>query len=173
MLTRSRDPLLTAARIALLLSAGLCAVSALFLTFLVPTLLIFNERVMDGLARRGAPDDTIWAVVGAMALYAVVSGLGFLFFRHLYRIVESVREGNPFVPANAARLQAMGWLSLAVHILGVPLAATTGWIGRILGQGRTNFEVSYFGLLLALVLFVLARVFREGARMREELDGTV
>lgn len=173
MLTRPRDPLLTVARIVLLLSAGFCAVSALFLTFAVPTLLIFNERVMDGLARRGAPDDTIWAVVGAAALSAVLSGLGFLFFRHLHRIVESVREGNPFVPANAARLQAMGWLSLAVHILGIPLAATTGWISRILGYGRTNFEVSYFGLLLALVLFVLARVFREGARMREELDGTV
>jgi uncharacterized membrane protein len=173
MLSRPRDPLLTAARIALLVTAGFCAISALFLTFLVPTLLIFNESVMDQIASRGAPSETIWAVVGATALSAVVSGLGFLFFRHLHRIVESVREGDPFVPVNAARLQAMGWISLAVHILGIPLAATTGWLGRILGIGHMNFEVSWFGLLLALVLFVLARVFRQGARMREELDGTV
>lgn len=173
MLSRPRDPLLTTARIVLLFSAGFFAVSALFLTFLVPTLLIFNENVLAELARRGAPEDTIWAVVGATVLSAMVSALGFLFFRHLHRIVESVREGDPFVPVNAARLQAMGWLSLAVHILGIPLAATTGWLGRILGSGRISFEVSWFGLLLALVLFVLARVFRQGARMREELDGTV
>lgn len=173
MLSRPRDPLLTAARIALLVSTGFCAISALFLAFLVPTLLIFNESVLAGLARRGASSDTIWAVVGATALSAVISALGFMFFRHLHRIVESVREGDPFVPVNAARLQAMAWISLAVHILGIPLAATTGWLGRILGYGRMNFEVSWFGLLLALVLFVLARVFRQGARMREELDGTV
>lgn len=173
MLSRPRDPLLTAARITLLFSAGFCGMSALALTFLVPTLLIFNESVTTELARRGAPSVTIWAVVGATVLSAAVSALGFLFFRHLHRIVESVRDGDPFVPVNAARLQAMGWLSLAVHLLGVPLAATTGWLGRILGIGHMNFEVSYFGLLLALVLFVLARVFRQGARMREELDGTV
>lgn len=173
MLSRPRDPLLTAARITLLFSAGFCGISALFLTFLVPTLLIFNESVTAELARRGAPSVTIWAVVGATALSAVVSALGFLFFRHLHRIVESVREGDPFIPVNASRLQAMGWLSLAVHVLGIPLAATTGWLGRILGIGHMNFEVSWFGLLLALVLFVLARVFRQGARMREELDGTV
>ena len=28
-------------------------------------------------------------------------------------------------------------------------------------------------IVLALVLFILARVFREGARMRDELEGTV
>ncbi|MGN6356879.1 MAG: DUF2975 domain-containing protein [Novosphingobium sp.] len=173
MLSRPRDPLLTAARIALLVTAGFCALSALFLAFLVPTLLIFNESVMEQIALRGAPSETIWAVVGATALSAVVSGLGFLFLRHLYRIVESVRDGDPFIPVNATRLQAMGWLSLAVHVLGVPLAATTGWLGHILGIGHMKFEVSWFGLLLALVLFILARVFRQGARMREELDGTV
>jgi hypothetical protein len=29
------------------------------------------------------------------------------------------------------------------------------------------------GLFLALVLFILARVFREGTRMREDLEGTI
>jgi len=28
-------------------------------------------------------------------------------------------------------------------------------------------------ILLILILFILARVFREGARMRDELEGTV
>ena len=34
-------------------------------------------------------------------------------------------------------------------------------------------DFSTNGLLLALVLFILARVFRTGAKMREDLEGTV
>jgi hypothetical protein len=36
-----------------------------------------------------------------------------------------------------------------------------------------DFGVSLGGLLLALTLFILARVFRQGAAMREDLEGTV
>ena len=35
------------------------------------------------------------------------------------------------------------------------------------------FNVELTGILLTLILFILARVFREGSRMREELEGTV
>ena len=38
---------------------------------------------------------------------------------------------------------------------------------------RADFGFSGGGLLLMLVLFILARVFRRGAEMREELEGTV
>lgn len=173
MLSRPRDPLLTAARLTLFVSMALSAATALALIFGVPIILILHEGVMAELTRRGGPPETIWAVVGTLALSAVVSGLVFLFCRHLYRIVTSVGEGDPFIPANAGRLQAMGWISLAVHVLGIPLAATTRWLSRFTGGEHMSFEFSYYGFLLALVLFVLARVFREGARMREELDGTV
>jgi hypothetical protein len=36
-----------------------------------------------------------------------------------------------------------------------------------------DFGLSFGGVLLALVLFILARVFRKGAEMRAELEGTV
>ena len=36
-----------------------------------------------------------------------------------------------------------------------------------------DIEFSLTGVLLALVLFILARVFRHGAAMREDLEGTV
>ena len=34
-------------------------------------------------------------------------------------------------------------------------------------------DVSANGLLLVLVLFILARVFKTGAQMRDDLEGTV
>lgn len=169
----SRDPLLTAARLALAAAMGITALFAVGSIFAMPAVLIMNESLMASLADRGGPPETIWAVISAIALSGVISALGFFFFRDLYRIVASVEGGDPFVRVNARRLQAMGWISVAVHVLGIPLAMTTRWLDQIFGRGHDGFQFSYFGLLLALVLFVLARVFREGTRLAEEVEGTV
>ena len=168
-----RDPLLAAARLALVLAMAVTALLAAAFVIATPAVLIMNESILETLARHGGPPESIWAVIGVIALSGAVAALGFFFFRDLYRIVASVEDGDPFIPANAQRLQAMGWISIAVHVLGVPLAMTSQWLDRIFDQRPDGFELSYFGLLLALVLFVLARVFREGARLRDELEGTV
>jgi uncharacterized membrane protein len=168
-----RDPLLAAARLALGIAMGIAAFMTAAFVIAMPAVLIMNENVMDLLTRNGGPPETIWAVISVIALSGIVAGLSFFFFRDLYRIVASVESGDAFIPVNARRLQAMGWISVAVHIVGVPLSMTGKWLDQIFHRTQGGFEVSYFGLLLALVLFVLARVFREGARMREELDGTV
>jgi hypothetical protein len=168
-----RDPLLAAARLAL---AGAMVVTALLTAAFViatPAVLIMNESVMDLLARNGGPPETIWAVISVIALSGILAGLGFFFFRDLYRIVGSVEGGDAFAPVNARRLQSMGWISVAVHVLGIPLAMTSRWLEQIFHRPHDSFEFSYFGILLALVLFVIARVFREGTRLRDELDGTI
>jgi hypothetical protein len=49
------------------------------------------------------------------------------------------------------------------------------WLKPQLAEGafglHSDFSLSALGL--AIVLFVLARVFRQGAAMREDLEGTV
>lgn len=169
----NRDPLLAAARFALVLCMAATGFFTVLFAFSTPVVLIFNEGIMAWLTSRGGPPETIWAVIGVGACSAVIAGLGYLFFRHLYRIVASVEDGDPFVPVNARRLQAMGWIAVVVHVLGIPLSMTSHWLDQIVGRTQGGFEFSYFGLLLALVLFVLARVFRDGARLREEVEGTV
>ena len=152
---------------------GFTAVLAGVFAAAMPAALIMNERLLRLLERHDAPPESIWVVISVVALSGLSAGLGFFFFRHLYRIVASVEGGDPFVPANARRLQFMGWIAIAVHVLGIPLAMTSRWLDRIFGRPHDGFELSYFAILLALVLFVLARVFREGARLREEVEGTV
>jgi hypothetical protein len=168
-----RDPLLTAARVALVLAMGLSAIVTVAFVVATPAVLVMNKSMMASLVSRGAPAEAIWAVVGVLAASGIVAGLGYLFFRHLYRIVASVEDGDPFIPVNARRLQAMGWIAVAVHVLGIPMAMTLKWLDQNGAHAGGGFEFSYFGLLLALVLFVIARVFREGTRLREELEGTV
>ena len=68
---------------------------------------------------------------------------------------------------------AMGWIAIASHFLAIPLNMVSQWLANFSDRFVVNFGISLAGLLLALVLFILARVFREGARMREDLEGTV
>jgi uncharacterized membrane protein len=99
--------------------------------------------------------------------------LGFYFMRHLYRLIGTVGQGDPFVPDNALRLQSMGWISVAVHVVAIPLSALAKWTQAVTHDMHFQVDLPLAGLFLALILFVLARVFREGTRMREDLEGTV
>ena len=123
--------------------------------------------------------DTIWLISLLLAGIALIMGLLTWFLLLLWRIRGTVRSGDPFVPENARRLAAMGWVALAGNVLGwlmgalgehiVALAAAAGQ-PVVTGQG-VDFGAG--GLLLVLTLFILARVFRHGAAMREDLEGTV
>jgi hypothetical protein len=91
----------------------------------------------------------------------------------LMMIVETVSTGNPFVAANAVRLQAIAWGLLALELTHY----ATGAVAASLSSAGLPLHISWgFSLtrwLAVLLLFVLARVFEQGARMREELEGTV
>ncbi len=168
-----RDPLLAAARIALAISTGTMAFVAGSSLLTVPLVIAWREGVLRRIAGAGAPPEALWAIVAVLLLVCAGAVMGFYFFHHLYRIVGTVGEGDPFVPVNAARLQAMGWIALATHALVIPLAILAHWLRTTMERFHADFSISFGGLLLALVLFVLARVFREGTRLRDELEGTV
>lgn len=173
MSLKPRDPLLAAARVVLIFLMSLLGFVTVLLAVLAPALAIMRGEVIAQLAEHNAPPEAAWAVVAALALGAVAAALGFLFFRNMYRIVDTVGEGDPFVPVNADRLSGMGWIVVAVHAVAIPLGAVVTWLASVTEGAKSDMSLSLGGLVMALVLFVLARVFREGARMRAELEGTV
>jgi hypothetical protein len=93
--------------------------------------------------------------------------------KRLLAIVETVRAGDPFVAANAYRLQAIAWVLLALQLL----SGVIGSIGKAISSPAHPVDLdagfSITGWLAVLLTFLLARVFAEGARMREDLEGTV
>lgn len=103
----------------------------------------------------------------------VILGLVWTALRKLLAIVRTVGEGDPFVTANAVRLRAIGWLLVAIEVIGIPLALLAGNIADRFGDSDTGLDFSPTGLLAILLAFVLARVFERGAAMREEMEGTV
>ena len=116
-------------------------------------------------------------IEGLIAGIIVLLGLVEYFFLLLWRILSTVREGNPFAPANSTRLSRMAWTSVAAYLWSLGLAAYLVWLEAIfaeaLNDAHIEIDTGTGGLVLILVLFVLARVFRQGTAMREDLEGTV
>ncbi len=173
MTARPRDALLSAARFLLCLAMAVVAFAAGGLITVIPAVFMMRDKVISHIATQTTPPDAIWAIIALMGLGAAAAVLGFYFFRHQYRIVLSVGVGDAFAPVNAQRLSAMGWITVAVHIIGIPMGILAHWLQSVTGNFHAEIAISPSGILLALILFILARVFRQGAAMREELEGTV
>jgi len=93
--------------------------------------------------------------------------------KRLLAIVETVREGDPFVAANASRLQAIAWVLLALNLLSMVIGAIARTVSTPAHPLHIDAGFSINGWLAVLLTFLLARVFAEGALMREDLEGTV
>ena len=85
--------------------------------------------------------------------------------RALAAMLRTVLDGEPFAPANAARLRTIGWSLLALQILDLVMGLTVWW-AQAKGLDTIGWQPALTGWLGVLVAFVLARVFATGARLR-------
>jgi hypothetical protein len=99
--------------------------------------------------------------------------LNYVVLKRLLAIVKTVRAGDPFVAANADRLQAIAWALLALNILSIVIGAIAKIVSTPAHPLHLNAGFSINGWLAVLLTFLLARVFAEGTLMREDLEGTV
>jgi hypothetical protein len=109
--------------------------------------------------------------VAVLGLVAVP--LHYIVLKRLLAIVETVRDGDPFVAANATRLQAIAWVLLTLQILSLVIGAIAKSISIPGHPLHLDAGFSINGWLAVLLTFLLARVFAEGALMRDDLEGTV
>jgi len=108
------------------------------------------------------------AVIGLVA-----TPLNHVVLKRLFAIVETVRAGDPFVVANARRLQAIAWALLTLQLLSIVIGAIAKAVSTPAHPLDLDAGFSINGWLAVLFTFLLARVFAEGALMREDLEGTV
>ena len=118
-------------------------------------------------------DRVILALRSIAVLGLVAIPLNYVVLKRLLAIVETVRAGDPFVAANAARLQTIAWVLLALQLLSIVIGAIAGTVSTPGHPFHVDAGFSVTAWLAVLLTFVLARVFAEGTRMREDLDGTV
>ena len=99
--------------------------------------------------------------------------LNYVVLKRLLAIVQTVREGDPFVAANASRLQTIAWSLLALQLFSIVIGAIGKAVSTPAHPVHLDAGFSINGWLAVLLTFLLARVFAEGTLMREDLKGTV
>ena len=99
--------------------------------------------------------------------------LHYVVLKRLLAIVLTVRAGDPFVEANARRLQAIAWTLLVLQLLSVVIGAIGKAVSTPAHPVHLDAGFSISGWLAVVLTFLLARVFAEGTHMREDLAGTV
>ena len=149
----------------------LMAAAILALLFAVP-----NERWIMSAFKLSPSPDAARLVMGlrAVAVLGLAAiPLNYSVLKRLLAIVETVRAGDPFVAANAYRLQAIAWALLALQLLSMVIGAIGKAVSSPAHPVKLEAGFSINGWLAVLLTFLLARVFAEGTLMREDLEATV
>ena len=169
--------MLTIGKIITIILMVLTAVVALIMIGIIPYLLL-NQADFAKIVIEGGGDNIGMALTASILLLlagAAVTAIAFYFFQLLGRIIDTVGANDPFTIENANRLTRMGWIALVFQIASFPIAALVAYLGDFVPSEnlKVDFDFTLTGLLLAIVLFILARIFRHGVEMREDLEGTV
>lgn len=170
------DRILTFARMILraMMIVNLLAVVGFVIA--TPASFLFGTALSTHLIAKYGPTLDVAGALLALRLLMVLAvpcGIGIdVVFRNLLRIVDTVREGDPFTAVNATRLRAIGWALLAIQLCDLLLGGFTAWFAVLHVQFST-WSPSFGGWISVLMAFVLAHVFRRGAAMRDDLAMTV
>jgi hypothetical protein len=118
-----------------------------------------------------------WPVVAPALLIGAVAVAGSLVIVwRLKKLFDSFSSGEPFRRENAQHLRVIWVTMIAIEIARYALMGLTGALLHVFGDGvRANYnfsiDLSTWGSIL--ILIVLAEVFREGARLKEEQELTI
>ena len=144
---------------------------AAILALLVATIVAeeWTFRALGITAASGIPS-MIMGLRAIAALGLVAIPLNHMILARLVAMVETVRAGDAFTAANARRLQAIAWVLLALQLLSITIAAIGKMISTAANPVNLDAGFSINGWLAVLLTFILARVFEEGARIRDDLE---
>lgn len=175
------DPLLLAGKVLTILLQGFLALGGAVLTLMIPVVIIFQDDITSEFAEEFADAAATFPtmpMVGLFLLAIAACAMAFFFFGKLRAIIGTVAERDPFAPENANRLNAMAWLMLAIQVIAIPIGGLALLVGKWTNEVGTedvtvDAGIDLTGILIVVILFILARVFKHGAAMREDLEGTV
>ncbi len=136
-----------------------------------------TERVtIAGIAFQN-PAGMAWPVVVPFLLIGAVSvGGSLVIVGRLKRLFENFTSGEPFRRENADHLRAI-WITMIVIevarylLLALTTTLLTVFAPNVHGRLELSIDLSTWGSIL--ILIVLAEVFREGARLKEEQELTI
>jgi len=109
----------------------------------------------------------------ALGLFVALWVLG-----QLRAVFRTLRDGRPFVPANASRLRRIAFVLIGVELarFGLELVSNRVWAARTIGAGLHFTIVPHlnaYALVLALIILAIAEVFRAGSELEADQSLTI
>lgn len=152
-------------RIILLIALFGVTIALIIMPF-VPTLIdVFSSS--DKLSIDGDADIDVGDFFDVANTFVTIAVMLFVVNR-LLEILKTLRFGSPFVKENADRFRGVGYALM----MGEGAKFAFGFLSMIY-DAEVDINSSFIAWLAIIAVFVLAEVFREGARMKEEQDLTV
>jgi hypothetical protein len=148
-------------------------VAALGLIALAALLLSFNPDILANVTLDADSEEVarVGPVMAGMLLAYGLSIAGVLVIVHsLRQIFTTLTAGDPFHPANVNRLRLIGLMLAALELGRYAVWAASQWLDVV---DRVEPNLNLTAWFSVLVVFVLAEVFREGARLRREAELTI
>jgi Protein of unknown function (DUF2975) len=141
-----------------------------------PGIATADIRDADGTFRFSPPSGTFLTTTAL--LVAVAMALGLWVLTQLRAVFRTLRDGRPFVPANATRIR---WIGYAV-ILGEIVRSIVLFVGN--AYARSHFaadgltfdtwpSLNGFAIVHGVIILVIAEVFRAGTRLDEDQSLTI
>ena len=154
---------------------ALITLAALLLSFnpdLLPNILLPGgdapEAASTAVAELKENGPSITSGLFAAGLY--VAGI-LVIVGSLRRIFMTLTAGDPFHPDNVARLRLIGLMLAGLELGRYGCWAISAWL--LPAVNHVEPDLSLTAWFSVLVVFVLAEVFREGARLRREAELTI
>jgi Protein of unknown function (DUF2975) len=145
-----------------------------------PTLGIVNADIGDahgsGTLRFPPPSGAFLTTTALLVVLGLAIGLWVL--AQLRMVFRTLRDGRPFVAANATRIR---WIGYAV-ILGEIVTSIVQFSGNAYARSHFAAEtlrfdtwpsIDVFAIVYGLIILVIAEVFRAGARLDEDQSLTI
>lgn len=174
------DSLLKLGKVIAFMLQALCALGGGAFFLLIVFVALLSQGILPSpLDSNSLPAVAQYPLLTASVGLVIIANFAamFVFFGKMRALIDSASMGDPFIPDNARRLNTMAWLLLSSQVLTVIVGELRVYAFSLIDpQNESSFDISpndLTGFLIVLVLFILARVFRHGAAMRDDLEGTV
>lgn len=179
MTAKPTDTLLRLGKLLAMILQGFCVLAGGIVLLITAFVVLLSQNMLTRVAELSdfpLIEVSPLSVVSVLLMLAASLAALFSFFGKMRAIIKSVGEQDPFIAENAQRLSTMARLLLGVQILALPIGLLRLRLANLVSDGGESLDFSVYDLqgpLMILVLFILARVFRIGAAMREDIEGTV
>lgn len=116
--------------------------------------------------------------LGNAALLIAILVVALVVVGQLRAVFRTLRDGKPFVPANAARLRwvASGVIAFEIMRAGIVYFENYYAMTRFSAEGlrfEARLDLDVFAIVLALIVLVIAEVFRAGTTLDEDRSLTI